>query len=108
MNSKEKEEALIQLNDLKRRGLISTPTKQMQEAVILGGKAPTIGNPVFDGVRNYRDMAAGTRADQISIMWKASEGLARGVGAASGSNYMIHFTCFQFKDGKYKPVLEFQ
>jgi hypothetical protein len=63
-----------------------------QEVAILSGGAPTTSNlnpnfvPVrnsalFEGVKHYREMAAGSRAEQISLMRKASEGLARGVGA---------------------------
>jgi hypothetical protein len=116
MNSKEKEKALInELKEFKEKGLISTPTKLRREEAILSGQRQEAGilstttfNPVqnsaFEGVRNYREMAAGTRADQISIMRKTSEDKARGVGAIAGSNYVINFTCFQFKEGKYKTL----
>ena len=92
--------------------MISTPTKQKQESLILSGTTnhwnpnfvPERNPALFEGVKPYREMAAGSRAEQISVMRKASEGLARGVGAINGSNYVINFTCFQFKEGKYKTL----
>jgi hypothetical protein len=93
------------IKGIQRKGLISTPTKLRREAAILSGGLTTtfipnfnrVQNSAFEGVRNYREMAAGTRAEQISIMRKTSEGKARGVEAISGSNYVTNFTCFQFK-----------
>ena len=106
MNFEQKEKALSELKLLKEKGLISTPTKKKREEEILSDGRPNfeLNTGIIESVRNYRDMAAGARGDQILVMQNQKAMLARGAGAASGTNYNINFSCFYFCNGKFQSL----